>query len=125
MVHPLLRRAALLTAALFLLWMPSASAQELEVGTWTGRMVPPEGIPAPVAFEVVDDDGLAVTMTVEGTTPRPLQTIVLDDDLLTFSFNMGVDVECELERQEDGSFTGPCRSTDLDMGTLTMEPPAG
>ena len=119
------RRAALLSVAFLLVCASSARAQDLQVGTWTGTMVPPEGIPAPVAFEVVDDNGLAVTMTVEGTTPRPLETIVLNGDLLTFSFNMGTDVECELERQEDGSFTGPCRSTDLKMGTLTMEPPAG
>ena len=101
------------------------AAQELAVGTWTGTMVPPEGISAPVAFEVVDDEGLAITMTVEGTTPRPLETIVLNGDLLTFSFVMGSDVRCELERQPDGSFTGPCASGDMRMGTLTMVPPGG
>ena len=101
------------------------AAQDLAVGTWTGTMVPPEGVSAPVAFEVVDDDGLAITMTVEGTAPRPLETVVLNGDLLTFSFRMGTDVRCELERQPDGSFTGPCSSAAMQMGTLTMEPPTG
>ncbi|MDX1494322.1 MAG: hypothetical protein R3253_09695, partial [Longimicrobiales bacterium] len=58
--------------------------------------------------------------------PRPLETVVLNGDLLTFSFRMGTEVECELERQPDGSFTGPCTSgAATGMGTLTMEPPAG
>lgn len=101
------------------------TAQDLKVGTWTGTMVPPEGLSAPVAFEVVDDSGLAITMTVEGTAPRPLETIALNGDLLTFSFSMGTDVRCELERQADGSFTGPCSSGAMRKGTLTMEPPSG
>ncbi|MDX1647460.1 MAG: hypothetical protein R3304_09975, partial [Longimicrobiales bacterium] len=90
-----------------------------------GTMVPPEGTATPVAFEVVSDGGLAITMTVEGTTPRPLETIVLDGDRLAFSFQMGTDVRCELERQEDGAYRGPCSSADVRTGTLTMEPPSG
>ena len=120
------RRGAGMATALLLTLAAPIAGQDLEVGTWTGTMVPPEGIPAPVAFEVVDDGGRqAITMTVEGTAPRPLETIALNGDLLTFSFTMGTDVRCELERRSDGSFAGPCSSGPMRMGTLTMEPPAG
>ena len=89
-----------LAPLLLTLGFAGAGAQELQAGTWTGTMVPPEGIPAPVAFEVVNDGRLSITMTVEGTAPRPLETILLDGDLLTFSFNM--------VRDQDG---GPWIST--------------
>jgi hypothetical protein len=100
-----------------------AAGQELTPGSWTGTMVPPEGVAAPVTYEVTQgDDRPAIVMTVEGMAPRPLQDVRLDGGTLSFSFDMGRTVRCTLARQPGGSFAGPCGDGGRG-GTLTMTPP--
>lgn len=108
--------------AVTLLPIPGA-AQVLEEGTWTGTMTPPEGGDAPVTYDVSrGPGGLEITMTVEGMDPRPLRDIRLEDDVLRFTFDMGVEVTCNLTARDGGGFAGPCGDEDRQAGRLTMTP---
>ena len=118
---------ALCTAAfLFLASAASVHAQALPTGTWTGTMTPPEGREVPVTYEVTPSgDGLAITMTVEGSGPRPLEDIRIEGGRLRFAFQMGSRVSCDLQRMDDGTYSGPCSAAGAQGGDLTMRPPSG
>ena len=42
--------------------------------------------------------------------PLPLNAIRLDGDTLSYTFSAGVLVRCVVERQDDGSYTGECKT---------------
>ena len=55
--------------------------------------------------------------------PFALEEIDLDDGVLQFVWYPGPRIECMLEKNEDGSFEGPCSDPEGDTGFITMAPP--
>ena len=108
-------------------------AQELERGTWTGRMstlAPPHGVPSvAVTFEVGGTDGaLSIVMSVPPVGQSiSFNEVALSGDELTFWWEPGPRVDCTLLRKQDGSFEGTCAegSGAAGEGVLTMVPPSG
>ena len=120
--------AGLGIATLLAMWVTTpVGAQELERGTWTGTMSPPQVSPSvPVTYEVGEIDG-ALTIVITGIGQSfSFNDIALDGDELTFWWEPGTRVDCTLLRKEDGSFEGICtEGTGPGEGTLTMWPPSG
>lgn len=112
--------ACLLTFAI----VPTLQAQDLEAGTWTGTVIPPDGQVHEVTFDVVTaSDTLTVTLN-SPMGPIPLRDITLDGETLTFSWSAGpTDLDCALKAQDDGSYTGECVDAGGDPGQFTMVPP--
>lgn len=120
---------AVVAAALFIAVAP-ASAQELETGTWTGTVTPPDDPTFEVEYEVSYDEGGALAITlippagVDAPPSIPFRDAVLEDGALTFSWTAGsTGLTCELLLLEDGSFEGECVDEDGVPGHLTMVPP--
>ena len=99
-------------------------AQTLQEGTWEGTTVLPDGSSAPTNFDVTTENGeLAITYhSVQG--PMPLTDISLEGDTLSYTFSPGVLVRCVVQRQDDGSYTGECKTGNGETGRHTMKPPA-
>jgi len=118
------RKAAGLGAVLFALCVANpAGAQQLEQGTWTGTMSPPEGEGVPVTYSVgVTDGALSIVMNNAQLGDMPFSDARLDGDELTFWWEPGTRVDCTLRRQSDRSFAGTCSAGNGD-GALTMVPP--
>ena len=100
--------------------------QQLEPGTWTGTMSPPDASGVPVNYTVAEVDGaLSVMISVMGESSR-FSDVNLDGDELTFWWEPGPRVSCTLLRQDDGSFEGPCTDGTVGGdGKLVMRPPTG
>ena len=98
-------------------------AQTLQEGTWEGTTVLPDGSSVPTDFIVAIENGeLAITYhSVQG--PVPLADISLDGDTLSYTFSPGVLVRCVVQRQDDGSYTGECKTGNGETGRHTMTPP--
>lgn len=112
--------------ALLLATIPDASAQDIESGTWSGTLVDPGGQEIPVSFEVSTvSDSLSIDMSSPafGNMKMPLSDITLSDASLTFSFQPGPVVNCELEKMANGSFEGVCDDASGEEGMITMKPP--
>ena len=99
-------------------------AQTLQEGTWEGTTVLPDGSFVQTDFDVKVEHGeLAITYhSVQG--PLPLAAIRLEGDTLSYTFSAGVLVRCVVERQDDGSFTGECKTGNGETGRHTMKPAA-
>ena len=107
---------------------PLPYVQQLRTGTWTGTATPPEGMTTNVIFTVdwVEDE-LAISleipeagMTFDAIAPR------VENDSIVFSLDIQSDVlDCNLARQDDGSYKGPCIDEGGGEGTVVMVPPAG
>lgn len=125
-------RAAILAVvalALFVAVAP-ANAQELEAGTWTGTVTPPDDPTFDVEYEVSYDEEGALAITLippagSGAPPSiPFRDAAFEDEALTFSWTAGsTALTCELLLLEDGSFEGECVDEDGVPGHLTMVPP--
>jgi len=98
-------------------------AQTLQEGTWEGTTVLPDGSSVQTNFDVTIENGeLAITYhSVQG--PVPLTDISLDGDTLSYTFSAGVAVRCVVQRQEDGGYTGECKTGNGETGRHTMTPP--
>ncbi len=99
-------------------------AQTLQEGTWEGTTVLPDGSSVDTNFDVTIENGeLAITYHfLQG--PVPLIDISLDGDTLSYTFSAGVAIRCVVQRQDDGSYTGECKSGNGETGRHTMKPPA-
>lgn len=100
----------------------STAAQELESGTWTGTLEPPEGGEMAVSFEVTGGAEPSITMAGQGQF-LVLENIELTDDALHFTFDMGTFIVCELLVSDEGGFAGECVGDDGESGFITMVPP--
>ncbi len=113
-------------AALSFLLAPSLAtptiAQEMESGTWTGTLEPPDGGEMDITFEVTGGADLGILMSFQGQS-LVLDNIELDDDALHFTFDIGTFVACELLVQDEGGFGGECVGDDGESGFITMTPP--
>jgi hypothetical protein len=101
---------------------PSA-AQELQLGTWTGTLFPPDGTGVAVTYEVGQTDGtLSIVMSTAELGDMPFSDARLEGDELTFWWEPGTRVDCALQRREDGSFEGSCAAGNGE-GAISMVPP--
>ena len=102
----------------------TVQAQMLQEGTCEGTTVLPSGSSVQTDFDVTVENGeLAITYhSVQG--PLPLTDISLEGDTLSYTFSAGVLVRCVVERQDDGSYTGECKTGNGETGRHTMKPPA-
>ena len=56
--------------------------------------------------------------------PISLRNIVVGEENITFSWTAGnTDLDCDLKKQDDGSYTGECVDAGGSPGQLTMIPP--
>lgn len=115
-----------IVAALPFLPADTASAQQLDVGTWTGTVTHPNGRVENVTFDVtMKNDTLGIAANVDGGA----QVVVfrdpkLDGATLTFSFPAPSPVQCTLTRRDDNAYEGPCRAPEATRGgVLLMVPP--
>ena len=123
------RTLSRLAAAALLVFALSArsDAQELTTGTWTGTMSPPGGEAIPVQFQVSGSGAaLAVVMTAAIVPDGiPFQDIRVEGPALTFWWEPGVRVDCQLTRTAAGGYEGPCSDgSGGESGAITMVPPA-
>ena len=104
---------------------PHLTAQSLAVGTWTGTMTPPQKSAAAVTYEVTGTgDSLAVTMVIPGHR-APFSHIRWVEGKLLFEWTAGDTlVKCELSKQGNGGYRGPCTDAEGGTGQLDMVPPA-
>ena len=107
---------------------PIPHAQQLKAGTWTGTVTPPDDAMLDVLYTVTNEDGgtqIALQVPEMGME-LAFENVQVEDGALTF--NVSVDttyLDCEMTRQDDGSFEGYCVDPDGEAGFLTMVPPEG
>jgi len=106
-----------------LIVVPGLQAQDLVSGKWTGTVAPPnEVIDVTYDIETAND-----TLTVMMNAPMgsfPFRNINVDGDHITFTWSTRVaDLNCDLERQEDGSYTGDCVLDNGNSAQMLMVPP--
>jgi hypothetical protein len=117
----------LLAAALTFGAVAPLQAQALTPGTWTGTMSNPVGGNVPVTFDVGGTaDAPAISMSVS-MLPEPIafNVIRLDGPTMTFWWEPGVRVDCQLTRDAAGGYAGTCSDgSGSGEGRITMVPPA-
>jgi len=122
--HRLLVFALLFTASIFSIASRPAAAQELQSGTWTGFVLPPNGEEMEVTFEVTSTaDSLAIQLMAGPMGSFNLDNIELTSDELAFTFSPGPVVYCFLKKKSNGSYEGPCAPDGDEEGILVMNPP--
>lgn len=101
-----------------------ARAQDLVDGTWSGTMTQPNARgPLPLEYQITHvDDDLAIVM-VSPMGRMPFSDIEFSDGALRFSWQPGPLIECQLEPQDDGGYSGDCVDQDGGTGQLRMVPP--
>jgi hypothetical protein len=116
----------LLAAGLTLGAILPLHGQGLTPGTWTGTMANPVGAVVPVTFEV---GGTAEAPTVSMSVsmlPEPIafNDIRFEGPTMTFWWEPGVRVDCQLTRDASGGYAGTCSDgSGSGDGRLTMVPP--
>ena len=115
--------AALALFAGFALASP-VSAQELESGTWTGTVEPPDGGIIDVEFAVEWGDEPSIVIMAMGESLAVLD-IEVTEEALMFAFDADEYVACELLATDDGGYEGECVGSDGTPGYMTMTPPDG
>ena len=75
-------------------------------------------------FNVTVENGELAIIYHSVQSPLPLNAISLEGDTLSYAFSSGVLVRCVVERQDDGSYTGECKTGNGETGRHTMKPPA-
>jgi hypothetical protein len=113
-----------ITIAGFILSSQNLNAQSIESGTWTGTITHPDAKTSEVKYEVkIIGDTLSITMKSKTTGDLPFDQINLDKGKLSFSFITGALINCSLDLQNNGSYSGQCKGTDGTRWLITMIPP--
>ncbi len=114
----------LIVLAVVVAWAPALRAQSLEEGRWVGRMMHPTGDFLNLFFEVsTEGDSLQIAMEVPDVRTFTLQNVRFNEGILRFWWQAGVQLECAVEHQDDGSYQGGCRDRWGGRGPLMMIPP--
>jgi hypothetical protein len=90
-------------------------------------MAPPSSESVSVSFDLTGlDDSLSITMSGPNGRQIPFSAIRLESGTLRFQWSPGnTTVQCELTRQDDGSYRGPCTDTQGLTGQIAMVRPTG
>jgi hypothetical protein len=101
-----------------------SQAQELQSGTWTGVVLPPNGQEMDVTFDVTSTaDSLGIQMIAGPMGSFMLNDIELSSDQLSFTWRPGPVVYCDLKKKANGSYEGPCAPEGDEEGIIRMTPP--
>jgi hypothetical protein len=103
------------------------STQRLQLGDWTGTANTPDGAVLALAFHfTAPADSLVGELAIdEFGLVTPLTAIRQTGRTLTFAFVAGdSNINCALERKDDGTYAGSCTDAYGEAGTVTMVPPA-
>lgn len=119
----MIKRLALQFSFLFLL-ASALPAQSLPSGTWTGSVTPPDDNPLAITFDVASGDSISILIHFADRGDYPASEAKLASDTLTFWFQPGPVVRCNLVKQGNGSFSGECADEDGMSATMLMVPPA-
>lgn len=123
-VHNMRTIAAGLALLCILFLSPDVQAQTLKAGTWTGQITPPDGQTLDITYEVsTANDSLKISMIVPERGTFPFEDITLEDGVLSFFWEAGEPLGCNLTLGEDGTFAGECSDIEGTSGQLTMVPP--
>ena len=120
-----MKKSLMVLAALAAVAHVPAGAQQLQAGTWTGTVTPPnESQPTPVTYTVaLEADTLSIVVDAGQHGKFPFHEVKVEEGRLTFWFAPGPRVECALERREDGSWAGGCRDPEGGVARVVMVPP--
>ena len=104
----------------------SAAGAELPMGRYAGTLVAANGDEGAVELSFDNMAGRPLA-TMSTSTPDSrlvgLSNIVVSNDALAFSYFLdGSSVQCELARQDDGGFAGPCADGDGPVGSIRVTP---
>ena len=98
-------------------------AQSLQEGQWWAKMVTPGGEIADATYEVKRlGDSFAATM-IWPSGQTSINSIRLKGKSLTFLWDPGFEMECRLERYENGQYKGACRDPQGKLGPIVLSPP--
>jgi hypothetical protein len=105
----------------------SAVAQQaspkLEIGKWSGKVTPPDGITVNVAYDVAyAGDTLQITIHAEQHGTFPTTEAKLDGSKLSFKFRPGPEIVCVLEKKEM-DYIGACTDEGGGVAQIEMSPP--
>ncbi|HEX6007067.1 MAG TPA: hypothetical protein VFY80_03845 [Burkholderiales bacterium] len=115
--------AALLWAAGSAQAQQPASAVRLEVGEWTGTVVPPEGHPAAVVYDVAyAGDTLKIKIRAGEHGTFETWEVKAEGNKLSFKFRPGPEVVCVLEKKEN-AYAGQCTADDGSVASMDLAPP--
>ncbi len=103
----------------------SVQAQDLEDGKWIGRLILPSGKIAEIFMHIRHKDGQAIgSMEMSGDDRFTMVQMEHDDMVLKLQWNPGLDIKCELYRQDEGSYSGACEDEVSGKGPLILAPPS-
>lgn len=104
------------------------ASPEMETGTWTGFMTPPNLDPSPATYDMERHEGILSINLHQPGGVIPLFDIDFDGSSLSFSMaGPGMILVCNLGETDSGAYEGQCMNTatpDAPKGKLTMVPPA-
>lgn len=119
-------RLALIAAAMFTITGSAAAQQaapKLETGLWTGTIVPPEGEPATVTYEVsYAGDTLNIKIKAGEHGSFDTWEAKAEEGKISFKFRPGPEVVCVLKKVEK-SYSGMCTADDGSTATMDLSPP--
>jgi hypothetical protein len=125
MRHALLPLAAavLLVAASSVHAQEAAPPAKLEVGEWTGTIIPPGGEPAAVIYDVsYAGDTLKIKIRAGEHGTFDTWEAKAEANKLTFKFRPGPEILCVLEKKEL-SYVGQCTADDGSAASIDLAPP--
>ena len=115
--------AALLLAASTASAQQPAAPTKLEVGEWTGTIVPPGAEPAAVTYDVAyAGDTLKIKIRAGEHGTFDTWDVKSEGTKLSFKFRPGPEVVCVLEKQEL-AYAGECTADDGSVATMDLAPP--
>jgi hypothetical protein len=119
-------RLALIAAAMFTITGTAAAQQpapRLETGKWTGTIVPPEGEPATVAYDIsYAGDTLKIKINAGDHGSFDAWEAKAEEGKISFKFRPGPEVVCVLKKVEK-SYSGVCTAEDGSTATMDLSPP--
>lgn len=102
----------------------NAQAQEIESGTWTGFVFPPNQDKMDLTFEVaVESDTLKIKLFQEQIGSLELFDIELTDNGLNFSLQTDTVILCDLKLKANKGYEGECGPEGQESGIMVMNPP--
>jgi len=102
-----------------------AVGQQLQTGEWTGYIVPPNGEKTDVIFDVsTESDSTRISVISQEAGTLPLSNIGVADDRISFEWEPGQLLMCDLKLTEEGFYKGDCLPEDGgDPGMIVMNQP--
>jgi hypothetical protein len=97
---------------------------DFPLGIWHGAMTAADGRETAISLEFSNMAGRPLAMmAVPGSGDLGLSSIAFEDDALSFSYRDGQTwLRCELARQADGAYVGPCSAGNETVNSIRVAP---